>query len=306
MNWKKNCPKNNCIPLEDLPFILDSIAESSGKPLRFKNISPVSGGCINQCFKIEGVDSSCVFLKKNRKSFLPFFKAEAQALREIKATDTVQVPQVISFGESESSSFLVLEFLTEGRAARNGQYQLGEQLAQMHLHPKEYFGWEQDNCIGATPQPNPSSTDWISFYRDHRLHHQFNLAKKKGRTFDGKIDLLDNLEAFFVGYSPHPSVLHGDLWGGNTGYTQTGDPFIFDPATYYGDRETDLAFTYMFGGFDSSFYQGYEQVSPLHKGFQTRKILYNLYHELNHFNLFGGGYANSAQSSINQLLKIIP
>jgi len=306
MNWKKNCPKSNCIPLEDLAFILDSIAESAGKLLRLKNISPISGGCINQCFKIEGIDSSCVFLKKNRNSFLPFIKAEAHALREIKATCTVQVPQVISYGESESSSFLVLEFLTEGTASRNGQYQLGEQLAQMHLKPKDYFGWEQDNCIGATPQPNPSSTDWISFYRDHRLLHQFNLAEKKGRTFDGKVNLLNNLKGFFVGYSPHPSLLHGDLWGGNTGYTQMGTPFIFDPATYYGDRETDLAFTYMFGGFDSSFYQGYEQVYPLHKGFQTRKILYNLYHELNHFNLFGGGYANSAQSSINQLLKIIP
>jgi protein-ribulosamine 3-kinase len=306
MNWKKNCPKSNCIPLEDLAFILDSIAESAGKLLRLKNISPISGGCINQCFKIEGIDSSCVFLKKNRNSFLPFFKAEAHALREIKTTGTVQVPQVISYGESESSSFLVLEFLTEGTASRNGQYQLGEQLAQMHLKPKDYFGWEQDNCIGATPQPNPSSTDWISFYRDHRLLHQFNLAEKKGRTFDGKVNLLNNLKGFFVGYSPHPSLLHGDLWGGNTGYTQMGTPFIFDPATYYGDRETDLAFTYMFGGFDSSFYQGYEQVYPLHKGFQTRKILYNLYHELNHFNLFGGGYANSAQSSINQLLKIIP
>ncbi len=306
MNWKKNCyPKNNCNPLEDLPFILNSIAESSRKSLLLKSINPVSGGCINQCFKILGVDSSCFFLKKNSKSFLPFFKAEAHALKEINATSTIQVPNVITYGESDTSSFLVLEFLIEGSSTRKGQYRLGEQLAEMHRSPKEYFGWEIDNCIGATPQPNPFSIDWISFYRDYRLLHQFNLAEKKGCIFEGKSELLDNLETFFLGYSPYPSLLHGDLWGGNTGYTQTEEPFIFDPATYYGDRETDLAFTYMFGGFDDSFYQGYENTYPLKQGFQTRKILYNLYHELNHFNLFSGGYANSAQSSINQLLKKI-
>ena len=118
--------------------------------------------------------------------------------------------------------------------------------------------------------------------------------------------LLAQMDSFFQDYTPYPSLLHGDLWGGNFGYTQNGIPFIFDPASYYGDRETDLAFTYMFGGFNSSFYQAYEECLPITPGFSNRKILYNLYHELNHFNLFGGGYAQSAQSSINQLIKLLP
>ena len=118
--------------------------------------------------------------------------------------------------------------------------------------------------------------------------------------------LLKNLEFFFNGHSPHPSLLHGDLWGGNASCDTNGRPFIFDPASYYGDRETDLAFTYMFGGFTASFYDSYQKTFPLSPGFEVRKILYNLYHELNHFNLFGGGYASSAQSSVNQLIAKIP
>jgi protein-ribulosamine 3-kinase len=175
----------------------------------------------------------------------------------------------------------------------------------MHRSPKEYFGWETDNCIGSTPQPNPKTENWVSFYRNFRLLHQFNLAEKKGMVFKNKSNLLEGIDIFFQDYYPHPSLLHGDLWGGNSASTKEGEPFIFDPATYYGDRETDLAFTYMFGGFSSAFYLGYEKIYPLDKGFHTRKILYNLYHELNHFNLFGGGYANSAESSINQLMKHI-
>ena len=159
-----------------------------------------------------------------------------------------------------------------------------------------------DNCIGATPQPNPRSDDWVSFYRDHRLAHQFELAADKGRKFEGSQNLLDSLESFFSNYSPHPSLLHGDLWGGNASCNKDGSPYIFDPASYYGDREADLAFTYMFGGFSSAFYDAYENEYPLDSGFALRKILYNLYHEINHFNLFGGGYASSAQSSINKLM----
>ena len=252
------------------------------------------------------MDSPPLFLKKNAPSFLPFFKAEALALCEIEETHTIQVPQVICWGESEQSSFLVLEFISEGSSTALGQEKMGNLLAQMHLAPRDYFGWSQHNCIGATPQPNPYSKNWISFYKEYRLLHQFELAEKKGRFFDGKTHLLNNIEAFFTNYTPLPSLLHGDLWGGNASYTLKGEPFIFDPASYYGDRETDIAFTYMFGGFDSSFYKGYEKTFPLEQGFKTRKTLYNLYHELNHFNLFGGGYANSAQSSINQLLKKIP
>jgi fructosamine-3-kinase len=173
----------------------------------------------------------------------------------------------------------------------------------MHRVVQPHFGWSMDNCIGATPQPNPPSQNWVTFYRDHRLAHQFKLAENKGSTFNGAQALLDQINSFFTTYTPHPSLLHGDLWGGNAGYDRDGTPFLFDPASYYGDREADLAFTYMFGGFSSAFYDAYEKEYPVDPGFRIRKTLYNLYHELNHFNLFGGGYASSAQSSIDLLLQ---
>ena len=277
-----------------------AISESTG--LTFRNLSTASigGGCINQASRITGEDGRQYFIKKNNPSFLPFFEAEAQALIEIKKTKTVRVPEVIAHGLESEQAYLVLEYIEEEKffhwAGRTRQ-----QPARLRVK-KPFWGWCMDNCIGATPQPNPRSDDWVSFYRDHRLAHQFELAAHKGRKFEGSQTLLDSLHSFFSNYSPHPSLLHGDLWGGNASCDKFGSPFIFDPASYYGDREADLAFTYMFGGFSSAFYDAYENVYPLDPGFDQRKSVYNLYHELNHFNLFGGGYASSAQSSINELI----
>ena len=283
-----------------------AISEKTAKAYQSKTRSSVIGGCINQASKIEGQDGRIYFLKQNNLKFLPFFEAEARALMEIEETGTIQVPQVIVFGETEGKSFLILEFMKQGSSSKAGQKQLGRELAQLHQVEKPFFGWDMDNCIGATPQPNPKSENWVDFYRTYRLIHQFELAKQKGKRFDQVETLLTGLDFFFADYIPTPSLLHGDLWGGNASYDAKGSPFIFDPATYYGDRETDLAFTYMFGGFSSDFYQAYQETYPLDSGFTERKILYNLYHELNHFNLFGGGYANSAQSSINTLVHHLP
>jgi fructosamine-3-kinase len=294
------------VPVDDLSIICDSISEHLGQPFKLTHQHSLSGGCINQCFQLEGENSASFFLKQNRRSFFPFFEAEALALREILDTDTIRVPKVISVGETENSSFLILEFISEGSPSQEGQKKLGVELAKLHKIEKSYFGWKCDNCIGATPQLNPSNQDWISFYRDSRLLYQFNLAHQKNVFFEGETTLSNNLEFFFDSHLPVPSLVHGDLWGGNAGFSKQGTPFIFDPASYYGDRETDLAFTYMFGGFSPSFYEGYEEIFPLDQGFSSRKILYNLYHELNHFNLFGGGYAKSAQSSIHQLIQKLP
>ena len=282
-----------------------AISESTGCTFRNCSSSFIGGGCINQTSMITGEDGREYFIKKNQSSFLPFFEAEAQALTEISKTETARVPGVIAHGMDNRQAFLVLEYIEEGRNSSNGQVNLGTQLARLHRVSQPYFGWSTDNCIGATPQPNPRSDNWPAFYRDHRLAHQFDLAANKGRKFEGAQKLLDSIESFFSPYTPHPSLLHGDLWGGNAGYDIEGEPFIFDPASYYGDREADLAFTYMFGGFSSAFYDAYEKEYPVDSGFRQRRTLYNLYHELNHFNLFGGGYANSAQSSINELLKTL-
>ena len=281
----------------------EAISQSTAEIFKVNSSKTLAGGSISQSKCITGKDGRKFFCKENDLRFLPFFEVEAVALKQIKTTNTIRVPNVITFGKTASSSFLVLEFIEEGSTSPKGQELMGKQLASMHKKEQPFFGWEKDNCIGSTPQPNPKSENWVDFYREHRLQHQLQLAAQKGRSFDNAERLLLNLEYFFETYSPQPSLLHGDLWGGNASHDSSGNPFIFDPATYYGDREVDIAFTYMFGGFSSSFYQGYEKEYPLDGGFAIRKPLYNLYHELNHFNLFGGGYASSAQSSINQLVS---
>ena len=280
-----------------------AISAATGSPFKANSSASLSGGCINKASRLQGEDGREYFVKKNRASFLPFFEAEGKALEEIRGTQSIHAPGVIASGREGGDAFLVLEYIQEGSSRAEGQAQLGRLLAKMHKVEQPYFGWGMDNCIGATPQPNPRSDNWAEFYRDHRLAHQFHLASEKGRRFEGAEDLLGLVDGFFSTYHPRPALLHGDLWGGNASYDQNGDPFIFDPASYYGDREADLAFTYMFGGFSSAFYRAYEEELPLDEGFKIRKTLYNLYHELNHFNLFGGGYASSAQSSINQLLR---
>ena len=282
--------------------VAEAISKATGSSFVPSGSSDIRGGCINQASRIKGKDGRNFFLKQNGADFHNFFEAEAEALMEIEATSTVAVPEVIVFGLTGKSSFLVLSLMEEGPDSPSSQATLGTQLARLHSIEQPYFGWHRDNCIGATPQPNPRSEDWVSFYANHRLAHQFDLAQNKGQSFAGGSRLLENLPAFFSDYSPRPALLHGDLWGGNASCDKQGTPFVYDPASYYGDRETDVAFTHMFGGFSNAFYQAYEVVYPLDPGFKIRKILYNLYHELNHFNLFGGGYASSAQSSVHQLL----
>ena len=283
-----------------------AISNATGHEFKSLEFSELSGGSISRSQRIKGTDGRTFFCKQNKLPFLPFFEAEATALAQIADTKTIRVPQVITFGKTADESFLILEFIEEGTSSAKGQEAMGKQLAFMHRTPQPYFGWVQDNCIGSTPQPNPEGQNWIDFYREYRLRHQFSLAAHKGQTFNKIHDLLSGLDFFFEDYTPLPSLLHGDLWGGNASHAQRGNPFIYDPASYYGDRETDIAFTYMFGGFGSTFYSSYNREFPLHHGFKSRKTLYNLYHELNHFNLFGGGYASSAQASINQLVSELP
>ncbi len=286
--------------------VAEAIAESTGSAFAISRRTALGGGCINQAFKIESSDGREFFVKENDLSFLPYFSAEAQALEEIHQTQTIRVPRVVSSGKTSSNSFLVLEYLREGSSHKAGQRELGRKLAELHAIEQAFWGWHLDNCIGATPQPNPKTGNWVDFYRESRLLHQFKLAERRGAIFAKANLLLDHLDFFFEGYAPKPSLLHGDLWGGNASFDANGDPFVFDPASYYGDREADLAFTYMFGGFSTPFYEAYEECHPLHPGFKTRKILYNLYHELNHYNLFGGGYANSAQESMSKLANLLP
>lgn len=281
--------------------VCQAIADATGRPTEYLAASPVGGGCINDAQRVE-TSSGTYFVKRNRPNFQTAFEVESLALAELADTRTLRVPRPICHGTAEGQSFLVLEHINMGPPRAGSQAAAGRQLAALHRTYGEAFGWHKDNTIGATAQPNPRTRSWIKFYREHRLRFQLELAARGGHTFRDADRLLGRLDDFFEGYEPEPSLLHGDLWGGNIGYTTEGQPVVFDPATYYGDRETDLAFTEMFGGFGPEFYQAYDEAWPRHPGHGIRKTLYNLYHYLNHHNLFGGGYASTAQSMIDELL----
>lgn len=285
--------------------ISDAIAKATGDPFSATVLTPIGGGDINQAFSI-GSSARRYFVKANRAACLPMFKAEADALHVLAATHTVRVPQPVSMGTAAGQAFLVLEYLdlrSSGDAAR-----LGEQLAALHRVPQSRFGWAHDNWIGSTPQPNGWQQDWIAFWREQRIGFQLQLAAQNGYggvlQRDGEL-LCDRLDALFDGYAPAPSLLHGDLWGGNHGYLVDGTPVVFDPALYVGDRECDLAMSELFGGFAPEFYAAYRANWLLDTGYAARKTLYNLYHVLNHANLFGGGYAAQAARMIAQLLAQI-
>jgi fructosamine-3-kinase len=231
------------------------------------------------------------------------FVAEAEGLRELAAAKTLRVPEPVCWGVAGEMAYLVLEHLEFGR--RGNAALLGEQLASLHRTTQAEFGWGRDNTLGSTPQINTPCTDWVGFWRERRLGFQLGLARRNGCS--GELQrlgeqLMTHLNGLFDGYRPQPALLHGDLWSGNHGYLADGTPVIFDPAVYYGDREADLAMTELFGGFGADFYAGYRAAWPLDAGYAVRKTLYNLYHILNHFNLFGGGYEQQALRMSQQLL----
>lgn len=284
--------------------ISKSISDSIGEDLIIHNYKSISGGCINEAFCVE-TERGNYFVKRHQEVMVPMFQAEFEALRELEATQTIQVPAPICWGVGQGFSWLVTTFLNLEPCSTDSSYELGKQLACLHKIEKPNFGWHRDNTIGSTKQPNPPSKDWISFWRQYRLEWQLKLAREKGQSFNGADFLLNNLDGLFEDYHPQPALLHGDLWNGNVASLNGGSPIIFDPASYYGDPEAEFGIIEMFGGFGPAFYQGYESVRPLGDGFSKRLPLYRLYHELNHFNLFGPTYFSSCQSSIQQLLKAL-
>jgi len=283
--------------------IASAIQGATRYPFNLSKAIPVGGGSINEAYCLQGADGERYFLKLNDVQNYPIFVAEEVSLEKIAATNTLCVPSPIAHGASGKQSFLVLEYLK--LSSHGSAHLLGEQLATLHRCTSSQFGLDHNNFIGTMAQPNGWKNDWIEFWREQRLGFQLQLAAHKGYT--GKIqhlgkNLMDALPAYFVDYTPQPSLLHGDLWSGNHAFLADGTPAIFDPAAYYGDRECDIAMTELFGGFSADFYAAYRATYPLDAGYATRRDLYNLYHILNHANLFGGGYARQAEQMMQRLL----
>lgn len=269
-----------------------------------EKINAIGGGCINEAYHIQG-SGQHYFVKLNKASNLPMFEAEAAGLKEIQNSCTLRVPEAKCWGCNELNAWLVLEYLELEHTTHQNAEALGRELANMHRMFSRQFGWVRNNTIGSTLQKNDLTSDWIHFWRENRLGYQLHLARVNG--YKGKLQtqgerLMANLEVFFAGSRINASLLHGDLWSGNYSFDSAGQPVVFDPAVYYGDRETDLAMTELFGGFPAQFYTSYQDSYPLDAGYPIRKTLYNLYHILNHLNLFGGGYLRQAEQMLDRLL----
>jgi fructosamine-3-kinase len=266
------------------------------------SVQAVGGGCIHRALALSD-GSRRYFAKCNDARAAAMFEAEADGLRALAACGAIRVPDVVATGSAAGHSFLVLEHLELGGSG-DGRA-LGRGLAAMHRCPGPHFGWPRDHYIGATEQRNAPAEDWPRFYATQRLAPQLDWARAKGcsrRLYADGMKLAQRAGDFFAGYSPRPSLLHGDLWGGNADYLRDGTPVIFDPAVYWGDREADLAMTELFGGFGGGFMAAYREAWPVDSGYGVRRTLYNLYHILNHFNLFGGGYAAQAEGMVERLL----
>lgn len=288
-----------------LDSIVSQIEAAIGVDCSNYQTQSIGGGCINSAYKITTADQA-FFVKLNQPEGVDMFAAEAQGLNEMTEANCVRVPEVITYGQADGHSFLALEYVQLGSMRGQAATLLGEQLAQMHDIEQPFFGWHVDNTIGSTPQFNQRSDDWLLFYQQQRLGPQLELAAQQG--FGGALQRCgDKLQAdmahFFSGYTPQPALLHGDLWGGNASADENGNPVIYDPATYYGDREADIAMTELFGGFGGGFHDAYQSIYRLDSGYPVRKTLYNLYHVLNHLNMFGGGYLGQAEAMIAQLLS---
>ena len=282
--------------------IAQAITQAIGTEFAIANTRSVGGGCINQGYKISSSDRE-YFVKLNQASQVEMFAAEAIGLEQMYATKTITVPKPICWGTAGNSSYIVLQWLELGSGNDRSWTEMGRQLAAMHRQgTNNRFGWERNNTIGSTPQINTWMDNWADFFAEQRIGYQLKLAKRNGGSFPDTNKVVNAVRARLAARQPEASIVHGDLWSGNAAVTKDGRPVILDPATYYGDRETDLAMTELFGGFPAAFYRGYEGAWKLDSGYQQRKSIYNLYHVLNHFNLFGGGYSGQAKRIIQQII----
>ena len=279
----------------------------------------MSGGDINRAYALLLSDGSKLFMKANRKENADFFRAEAEGLEALRSAGAISVPRVITRGVDDNESFLLLEYIEEGRRSPAASEELGRRLAQLHmadtenmtvsddmpgtanLVPGGRYGFLHDNYIGAGFQCNEPAETWTEFFIERRLRPQFERASyywdiDERKRIDRFLDRVDR----YLAEPERLSLLHGDLWAGNYMIDSSGEPWLIDPAAYVGHAEADLAMTELFGGFDRRFYDSYRETAGINSGYADRRDIYNLYHLLNHLNLFGGSYLYSVLSIVKR------
>jgi len=278
------------------------ISQYIQQPFKILDKQAIGGGSINNAYRISNGQLT-FFVKTNRHNLAFMFAAEDKGLEALYATHSIKVPEPVSFGIADQECYFVMSWLTLQGQPKGDLF--GQKMAELHRFTYDKFGFFIDNSIGSTPQLNQWSDNWIDFWQKQRLGYQLQLAKKNGysgRLYDMGLKLSEFTPQFFTSYDPVPSLLHGDLWGGNWAGDETGQPVIFDPATYYGDREADLAMMELFGHPGRKFFEAYDEAYPLDDGYTVRKNFYNLYHILNHANMFGASYARQAENLMETLL----
>lgn len=266
-----------------------------------------SGGCISETAYLELSNNETLFLKANSSRYRGMFLAEAKGLLALQQEGGPRVPSPLAYCEGKREQFILLSYIKPGRPHRHHYRDFGHAFASLHRHDvSSVFGFDHDNYIGSTSQRNRKCDSWISFFRDHRLGFQIDLAAKQGLASGALVKKVEQLMAKLgelIDEPEHPSILHGDLWTGNAMADEHGDAVIFDPAAYYGHYEADVAMTELFGRFPSDFYSAYSEVLPLTDDYRaTRKTVYNLYHILNHLNIFGASYAGQAMSMVSRFV----
>ena len=287
-----------------------AISALFGNHVKIAGRERISGGDINEAFGVTLTDGNRIFMKRNKKENFSFFETEAAGIHAISKTGAIGTPHILGYGtddEQGGCSFLLLEFIYGGKRTAKYWETLGYQLADMHkADTANYvsagkYGFFCDNYIGARSQINTPYESWIPFFRDCRLEIQFRRADRYFDTADRQriTRLLDHLGDVLV-EPEYPSLLHGDLWGGNVITGNDGTAWLIDPAAYVGHAEADIAMTQLFGGFSETFYDAYREAVGLSSDYRHRRDLYNLYHLLNHLNMFGRGYLLSVKQIVEK------
>ncbi len=268
-----------------------------------KDISSISGGCIHNSVKVQTIQGD-FFVKMNQSSDADMFDKEFMGLRILREANEINLPVPIRSGIFENTSFLITAYLESGIRKKDFWKKFGQDLAKLHLHLNNYYGLDHDNYIGRLPQKNTYRESWIKFFINNRLEIQVRMAVDHQLIDHGFTDRFKHFYKLLPDLLPEepPSLLHGDLWSGNFITGPDGYAALIDPAVYYGNREIELSFTQMFGGFDSVFYGSYSEIYPLQKGFDKRVDIYNLYPYLVHLNMFGRSYLNGVERVINRYL----
>jgi len=285
-------------------YLEQQLNAATGRQIRLRHVSAVSGGSINAAFCLHTDDGDYMMKRNNKSAYPNMFANEAEGLTAIKNTETIAVPQIILLDNFEDDSFLVLEWIESIQSTPDASKLLGKQLAAMHRNTADQFGFDTDNYMGSIPQSNRKHDTWSVFFINERLQPMVKIACDKNllnkldtQNFD---ELYNKLSGLFD--EEPPALIHGDLWCGNYLISNRNKPYLIDPAVSYGHREFDIAMTTLFGGFSPDFYKAYQESFPLAQGWQHRVDLWNLYPLLLHLNLFGTGYLSRVKNSLSMYL----